>query len=1185
MILRNFFAGLLLWILPLTLSGQRYISGRITDAENKEPVPGASVFIANTTVGTSSDTEGNYRLQIPGEGSYRLVVSHVGYQSVFRDIDPGNASMEHNVVMTANEMEEVTVTAKVRFRQKDINLFWMTILGKPPSPKTIHAVNPEAVYYYYDSNTQILKVTCRVPLQIINPETGYHIQLVLERFTHNYKTNISSWRYEYMFSELKPENDRQKAIWDKNRMKTYQVSLTNFVKSLYHNTSMEDGFLLAYPTSIDASGKSREVTYENPQTYLSIHPVDGGKTFYIPANLKDLILVCFGEPVKKSHLNALYRAQNGNINNWSRIGLFRNVLETPAKPVRIFPDGTYMNPFQLNPCLSSTSLIGLNMLLPIDYVPKGSETSTYTVNENIEKNLSERIVDFLDKQLEIFPQEKIHLHTDRNVYVPGEKIWFKAYVTDAVTHQYPTFSQYVYVELISPADTLVNRVMVLLKDDMFYGHLPITQTISYGDYTLRAYTSYMENLGDDYFFKKNIRIGNISQKGGNGESREKRGNGEKGGRKDDFDVSFFPEGGSLLEGAFCKVAFKALNRNGSSETISGEIVDEKGAMITSVQTFHAGMGVFSFIPGQEKNYFLKCRNMNGLEKQFDLPRPALNAYALTASKKYGILSIGVNKSSGSPDIPCFLLAHSRGLVLYFADWDWKNEFFNISEESLPAGVTQFVLFDKDMNPLSERLVFSKNDDATAKLEFQTDKASYEKREKVIVTLTPSPWGRAGEGLLSVAITDDKDLAIDSTTTILSTLLLSSELKGYIENPAYYLKDDAKSNIALDYLMLTHGWRRYNIPEIVKGNIENPKMPFQMAQKITGKASSPLFSKPVSGSEIVITSNNGGFMFSSTDEKGQFVFEDLIIPDSTRLFIQALDRKGNDNIVLDVDDASFPALIRAPQSPVVEIQSSAVETKRESEPDAFIVKAEKRSMYDEDMRMYEIEEVVISAPRIKFKKDEPRLQFWANENSDVTIRRKDFEKTATRFVTEILNNIPGIRISRTTGLIKIRGASSLPLVLIDGVQISWPSVEKPTILDSPLEKVSVHDVESIDIIAGASAAMFGVRGEGGIISITTKKWEEKPPGEKSNRIVYTPLGYQKPVEFYSPKYDTQEAKWSAIPDYRTTIFWKPDIVISDDEEEASFEFYTSDFKTTYSVVIEGITTDGRIVRQVEKIKVE
>ena len=300
--------GFLLWIIPFTLSGQRYISGRIFDAENDEPIPGVSVFIANTTVGTTTDADGLYRLQIPGEGSYRLVVSHVGYQAVFKDIEPGNVSVAFDKTLNTNELEEVTVAAKVRFRQRDINLFWKTILGKPPSQRTIHAVNPENVFYYYNSKTRTLKVTCRVPLNIINHETGYHVQLILDYFTHDYNTNISSWSYEYMFTELEPENPKQKTVWDRNRLKVYQISLTNFIRALYHNTLMENEYLLTYP-KISSTFNLNHALYENPMTILSVDSIDGSKTLHVPSDFEDLMLVCFGKPINEKTLEDVYWAQ------------------------------------------------------------------------------------------------------------------------------------------------------------------------------------------------------------------------------------------------------------------------------------------------------------------------------------------------------------------------------------------------------------------------------------------------------------------------------------------------------------------------------------------------------------------------------------------------------------------------------------------------------------------------------------------------------------------------------------------------------------------------------------------------------------------------------------------------------------------------------------------------------------
>jgi hypothetical protein len=790
-------------------------------------------------------------------------------------------------------------------------------------------------------------------------------------------------------------------------------------------------------------------------------------------------------------------------------------------------------------------------------------------------------------QLEVFPQEKVHLHTDRSLYVPGERIWFKAYVTDAATHTSPTASRYVYVELIDSRDSLVGRVMIRPTErNLFHGYLLLSENISEGNYTLRAYTRYMENLGDDYFFKKKIRIGNPASGGKQKPQDGKTGKKEKPG-EDDFDVSFFPEGGNLVEGVFCKVAFKALNRKGHPETICGGIVDEDGSILTSVESFHAGMGVFSFLPERGNRYFLRCRNGNGVVKQFELPPSSLHTRTLTASLRNGMLTVGIVKAAHSPDIPCFLLAHCRGLVFHFTALDRDDTLIAFPVEALPAGIIQLVLFDEQMNPLSERLVFNRNY-ISPQIEFRTDKESYRTRDHVISTLSlADSAGNILGGHLSVAVTDDKDMAVDSTTTILSSLMLSSELKGYIENPACYLRDHIESAIALDCLMLTHGWRRYPVPDAVKGNPAYPQIPFQQSREISGEVKSMGRGKPETGSEVLIIpkdgTTDGGVGLVSTDETGAFLLDGFEYPDSTSFFIRALSKKGSKHVELVLNSESFPQPVHAPQSPVVEIRKPQDIPEREAESGTFIKKAGQRSKYDSDIRVIHLSEVRVTAPRIK--KEEPRLGYWANSSSDTTIRRKDFEKWHPKMVADVLRGrIPGVNIS-FNGAISIRGGGN-PLVLIDGILIDWPELPLESPYDSPLEAVSVIDVESIDVFKGAGTSMFGVRGAGGVISITTGRGVDDEiegiRGSKElNYAVYTPAGYQKPVEFYSPKYETQEAKHLSIPDYRTTIFWKPDLV-ADDNKTTSFDFYTSDFSTTYSVVIEGLTNDGRIVYGVKQI---
>lgn len=243
-IVNSKFFILLLLIIPLSISAQRRISGHITDAEFGDSIAGVSVFIANTTIGTFTDENGYYILAIPGPGSYRLAAAHAGYRDVYVDIEPGNHSVVNDIKMQHYELNEITIGKKVKFRSKDIGLFWKTLLGRNPSKNMIYATNPEAPFFNYNSETDVLNVYCREPLLIINKETGYLIHYMLKAFTHDYNTLMTSWEGEFMFEELTPKNIREEDFWKKNRKKVYSVSITNFIRSLYSDSFLENGFSL-----------------------------------------------------------------------------------------------------------------------------------------------------------------------------------------------------------------------------------------------------------------------------------------------------------------------------------------------------------------------------------------------------------------------------------------------------------------------------------------------------------------------------------------------------------------------------------------------------------------------------------------------------------------------------------------------------------------------------------------------------------------------------------------------------------------------------------------------------------------------------------------------------------------------------------------------------------------------------
>ena len=1167
---KQFIIIFLLLILSATLCAQRYISGRVADAETDESITGASVFIAGTTVGTTTDAAGNYMLRIPGEGSYRLTVSHVGYQSEFNDIESGNVSMTIHVALKSNIIEEVTISARVRFRQRDINLFWRTLLGKPPSRRTIYAVNPEDVFYYYNSETQTLRVTCRTTLQIVNMEMGYNILLMLDHFVHHYSTTVSTWKGECMFIELEPENDRQKDRWEANRRKAYQSSLRNFIRSLYRNNLAENGFLLTYPAKLDKRGNPRDALLHDPTIFLVIDSIGGRKTIQVPQMLDDLMLVCFDRPVDRDLLHLVDIVQNGK-ESWTRIGLFRNVLQTPEGPVHIFADGTYRNALQLSPEFSSNSLMGLASTLPADFNPDGDSDAFATVS--VENELSKRF----DQQLKIFPQEKIYLHTDKPHYVSGDRIWFRAHVADAATHFPVSYSPYVYVELFNPDDSVVFRVKIREDGGAYHGFLPIPDDTPEGDYTIRAYTAYMLHLDEHYLSTKPVSI--IHPRA--------RAEVQNPASDEDFDVVFYPEGGSLMQGVSCMVAFKSLKTNGQSANISGVVYDREGNEIQRFESEHSGMGRFWLLSAKGKSYYAVCRNEAGITKRFEIPAAAERGYALSLSQSTDSIYVSALKPAESTQADeLYLLAHTRGMTRYINFLDHARDIAVIEKELFPSGVLHFILFDADMNPLSERLMFINHQHEHVHTTYFSDEQNFTPRSlvKKQVMLTDSS-GDPLTGNFSVSVTSDSKLMSDAVSNIMSELLLSSDLRGYIENPAYYFQNSDHSFVALDLLMCTQGWRRYDIAELARGRFDQPELSVESGMKISGSVKNISNEKAVHNVEVTAVSYTSAIFNSvRTDRDGRFSIPVGETPDSTLFMVSADPKRRMTRMKMTIDDEIFPVRTLTAVRPT-KMKREQIENYAERLVQPFA--------YESDIDVYELSEVTITAQRITPRKS----HLYAHP--DVSVTEEELNKLAGKDIYDVLRNLPGVQVDGHN--ITIRGRTLLnlneserprPLVLLDNMPMDIGK-EKPTQGNvqkntSILEMISIHDIAQIDILSSVvNTAIFGSIGGQGVIAIYTKNGINS--GGKINPIAaqtfhskaLLPLGFQQPVEFYAPKYDTPEKRNAQTPDTRATIHWQPVVQTYNRQGVASFEFYTADEQDSYTAVIEGLTDDGKIISKVEK----
>ena len=834
----------------------------------------------------------------------------------------------------------------------------------------------------------------------------------------------------------------------------------------------------------------------------------------------------------------------------------------------------------------------------------------------------------------LFPNEKIYLHTDRSLYMGGDTLWFRAYLVNAINNQPEKTSRYIYTELVNLFSKVVKRVKI--KQDvegLFYGYLPLDMDLPGGEYTIRAYTRYMENSGESFFFRKPVRVVTPFEKAlktdlsweGEATSKQVKGvwemknlatgmgiplenvtvSDENGtleywtkdkqcnfkvtpGKykrnvilleasnyqqyfplslpRNDYEVDFLPEGGNLPAGVLSRMAFKALNTFGLSEDISGVVKDDAGNEVCRFQTEHAGMGSFNWIPEAGKKYHAECISRSGVARSFDLPVAQSDAYSLNVIENRGKYLVSIRCGQGQTDTKRLftLLVHERGVPLLVREI--RPSFsIRVDREAFPSGVLHFTLIASDGNVVSERLAFVCNNDQVL-ADIHTGQEVYGRREKVrLSVILRDATGNPVKGNISLAVTDNGDLSPDSDYTIYTSLLLISDLRGHIENPGWYFQsEEPNRQKGLDLLMLTQGWRQYHLEQALAGDYQSPEIVPELYQRLTGEVKRLVGKKGISEAQVLMHVPMEKVLEKTvTDQQGQFEFGHFEFPDSTQYNLQALTAKNVDKVLLSLREETFPAvnevwpLSLKSKSHDPQISDQLVSVK-------FMDKAGRKMEYVNGMRNVFLEEVVVTA-----KKREVPQTPYEGMIGGMTLKRKDIEDTPMIDLrTFIRSRFPGIYFEGGTPCYRQK-----PVRII----LNEFPIQDSVMEGRMLGILNLRDIEQIDFNRDQAAglAWFPMTGAY-FIAITLRKDIPISEGLPKNIGFIRLLGYQKPAAFYSPKYETMQQQENPMPDLRTTLYWNPKVQ-TDEQGNASVEFYTADSEAPFSVVVEGITDDGRLIR--------
>ncbi|HKG07238.1 MAG TPA: carboxypeptidase-like regulatory domain-containing protein, partial [Pedobacter sp.] len=808
----------------------------------------------------------------------------------------------------------------------------------------------------------------------------------------------------------------------------------------------------------------------------------------------------------------------------------------------------------------------------------------------------DRLMAALQKWAGVHLQEKVYLHMDKPYYALGDTIWFKGYVTIGSRHQLSKLSGALYVELIDERDSLLSSLKLPLTAGMAMGDFTLGDAYRAGNYRIRAYTRWMRNAGVDYFFDKSFVVGDFLELTAGlekptelPESRQEQYELAEG---RPVDIQFFPEGGNMVNGLYGRMAFKAVGTDGRGVDVSGKIIDNNGLEVTSFQSTHAGMGVFNILPEAGKIYQAKISLKDGTQKNISLPKPIDEGYTLAVYQPGGdslLVRINATETMYKDARSVNLLVQSGGETIFGSKVKVSQKINSVwlRKSEFPSGIAQFTLFNEQAVPLNERIVFIKSNDRM-ELDILAPKQIYNSRERVDMELESRDRnGRLVPGNFSVAVIDESKLPSDEDdeTSIFSSLLLSSDLKGYIERPNFYFtKDTVQTNKALDNLMLTQGYRRFVWKEILDAA---PPKPLYRAESLGTELSGrvlTLSGKPVANGSVTLVSLTPGFLeVTKTDTAGRFRYEPIMLADSLRFALQARGDKNTKKVEVILDSVARQALGKNKNRPdfvrnIPEQTSVYLESSRKQ--DGLL---EKKGMTS---RVNRLKEVRIRARKIATEdmSSQGGVQI-PDGHADFIYKMGDGDHCVS--IAQCLQGRLGAVIfkpypANNPEVLSFPHFKNAPMeVFLDGRRLR-AMFEFTEIFDGA--KLSPEDILKIDLVT-SNQALMSIYSEGNArtpaIFIYTRK--TRKPKYNPAMLNIKPKGFNSARVFYAPRYDRPVLSHQ-LPDLRSTIYWNAKMKTFA-SGRGRFSFFNADGPGTYKVVVEGINAAGELGRKVYRYEVK
>ena len=842
-----------------------------------------------------------------------------------------------------------------------------------------------------------------------------------------------------------------------------------------------------------------------------------------------------------------------------------------------------------------------------------------------------------------FPQEKVYLHFDNTGYFKGEKMFFKAYVVRADNGQPTNISRVLYVEMLNPSGDIVETKKLKIEHGEGYGDIELDSITGTGFFEVRAYTRYMLNFGADAAFSRVFPIFRKPTKSGDYSNpkidelayrkrlperdfftdslaslspeyqKKRRGGG--------YNVSIYPEGGWMVAGLPCRVAFTVTDADHQPAALVGEVTDDAGNSLCLLSSDSLGRGIFTLVPSPGK-MTLTFTTANRRRLTFDMPA------ALTEG-----VSMHVDAIKNSDEVVATFRASEaltgkilgytimNGGHIHVADTVTTQPAFEIAflRDSLKPGVNQFTLFSGEGRILAERLFFiCPKEDDVCPVSIESNTETLSRCGKVSLSLHAAP-----NSSLSFSAVDAGTMVNGTYGNIASYMLLGSDVRGYIPHPEYYFEsDDEQHRMAADTLMMVNGWRHYDWMVMAdetpwKYGIQKIEDKLYVFGKLGRALNKWKKSNPIENVKLTayLYNEKGEHLKGEavTDSVGRYAF---VLPEiegewDMQIFTKRDDKLKTYTIAIDRQFAPDARYIGKGET----VMLPHAQPNLTIEPDATLETDEESA----DMQRTGNKQYVLPTAKIKRRKSywldydggwynehngqlhanlfydcdrasdaiadkgevQPTLYEWlASQNNLIQLEQNNQgtdgpEDKPTDSSLNICmdgttyNNRPTVWIlnNKYCGITggKFGGAT---LRYPDNLVVMQPNREPPpTFLD---------EVKSVYLVSEHSSQadnyLMGVGGVNpAIIFIYTHATYTTSSNKGLRRTHFQ--GYNVPTKFEMEDY-------SIVPpvtdDFRRTLFWKPDVK-TDKDGNATVEFFNNSTCRDMYISVEGVTPDGLFVK--------